>query len=249
MSERRKVRIALVSVCLAIASVAGEPSSQVVAGQSRTRPLPSAQNGDWVHYASDIRGTRYLPLDQITAANSNRLEVAWRFSTANLGPRPEFNLQGTPLVVGGTLYATGGGGNRRSIVALDARTGELVWKHGIDEGARADAAPRKQSGRGLSYWTDGRGDERIISTSGKKRCSRLPSRATSRECWARCRSATRSAGPTGRVAATIPRRASSSSWRATPASARTRCSIAPILATGCSSPASRAALQAPVVVV
>jgi quinoprotein glucose dehydrogenase len=133
-----------------------------VAGQNKPRQLPSAENGDWVHYASDIRGTRYMPLDQINASNFSKLEVAWRFSTANLGPRPEFNLQGTPLMVRGVLYATGGGGNRRAIVAIDAKSGELLWKHGIDEGARADAAPRKQSGRGLSYWTDGRGDDRIL---------------------------------------------------------------------------------------
>jgi glucose dehydrogenase len=125
-SERRKVRIAVVSVCLAIASVGGEPSSQVVAGQSRTRPLPSAQSGDWVHYASDIRGTRYLPLDQITAANFNRLEVAWRFSTANLGPRPEFNLQGTPLMIGGTLYATGGAGSQAEYIAFALPQADLT---------------------------------------------------------------------------------------------------------------------------
>lgn len=136
-----------------------------LAGQTRAGTLPSAANGDWVHYASDIRGTRYMPLDQINAGNFSKLEVAWRFSTANLGPRPEFNLQGTPLMIGDRLYATGGGGNRRAIVALDARTGELLWKHGLDEGARGDAAPRKLSGRGLSYWTDGKGDERILYVS------------------------------------------------------------------------------------
>jgi quinoprotein glucose dehydrogenase len=115
-----------------------------------------------VSYAADAKGTRYMPLDQIDASNFSKLELAWRFSTNNLGPRPEFNLQGTPLMIGRTLYATGGGGNRRAVVAIDAKTGELLWKHGIDEGARADAAPRRLSGRGLSYWTDGRGDERIL---------------------------------------------------------------------------------------
>src|SRR5688500_17603153 len=134
----------------------------VVAGQARPGALPSAANGEWVHYASDIKATRYMPLDQIDASNFAKLEIAWRFNTNNLGPRPEFNLQGTPLMIGRTLYATGGGGNRRAIVAIDATTGELLWKHGINEGTRADAAPRRLSGRGLSYWTDGRGDERII---------------------------------------------------------------------------------------
>jgi len=53
------------------------------------------------------------------------------------------------------------GGTRRSVVALDAATGELLWVHGENEGARGAAAPRQLSGRGLSYWTDGR-EERII---------------------------------------------------------------------------------------
>jgi quinoprotein glucose dehydrogenase len=158
MLSRAWLRVVGVLVVLAIAgSVAG-----LLAGQTRPPEMPGAARGEWVSYAADARGTRYMPLDQINASNFSTLEVAWRFSTLNLGPRPEFNLQGTPLMVGGKLYATGGGGNRRAVVAIDARTGELLWKHGIDEGARAEAAPRKLSGRGLSYWTDGRGDERIL---------------------------------------------------------------------------------------
>jgi len=46
-------------------------------------------------------------------------------------------------------------------VALDAVTGELLWVHGEREGARGAAAPRQLSGRGLSYWTDGK-EERIL---------------------------------------------------------------------------------------
>ena len=47
-------------------------------------------------------------------------------------------------------------------MALDARTGELKWVYAMDEGRRAEIAPRKLSGRGLSYWTDGKGDDRIV---------------------------------------------------------------------------------------
>ncbi|HUE87221.1 MAG TPA: PQQ-binding-like beta-propeller repeat protein [Vicinamibacterales bacterium] len=148
-------------MAVALTGVVG-PVGALLAGQARPSGLPGAARGEWVSYAADVRGTRYMPLDQIDASNFSKLELAWRFSTHNLGPRPEFVLQGTPLMVGGTLYATGGGGNRRAVVAIDARTGELLWKHGIDEGARADAAPRRLSGRGLAYWTDGRGDERIL---------------------------------------------------------------------------------------
>ena len=121
---------------------------------------PSTKGGDWPTYNGDIRGSRYSPLDQITAENFNKLEVAWRFKADNLGTRPEFKLEGTPLVVRGILYATGG--TRRSVFAAKADTGELLWVHAEFEGQRAVKAPRQLSGRGLSYWTDGKGDERII---------------------------------------------------------------------------------------
>ena len=62
-------------------------------------------------------------------------------------------------MIGGTVYATAG--SRRAVVALDAATGELLWMHREDEGARGETAPRALSGRGLSYWRDG-DDERII---------------------------------------------------------------------------------------
>ena len=118
-----------------------------------------AKNGEWPTYGGDLGNTRYSPLDQITANNFNRLEVAWRFKTDNLGPRAENNLEGTPLMVKGVLYATAG--TRRSVVALDAATGELLWTHSENEGERGTAAPRQLSGRGLAYWANGN-DERIV---------------------------------------------------------------------------------------
>jgi len=122
--------------------------------------MPSQANGEWTHYAADMKGTRFMPLDQINAANFNKLEVAWRFKTDNLGPRPEYKLEGTPLMVKGVVYTTAG--TRRSVVALDAKTGEQMWVYSMREGRRAAIAPRQLSGRGVSYWTDGKGDERIL---------------------------------------------------------------------------------------
>ena len=114
---------------------------------------------DWPLYTGDLAGSRYKPLDQINASNFSKLEVAWRFKTDNIGNRPEFKLEGTPLEVGGVVYATAG--SRRGVIALDAMTGELLWVHGENEGARGAAAPRQLSGRGLSYWSDGK-DARIL---------------------------------------------------------------------------------------
>ena len=118
-----------------------------------------AKNGEWRTYGGDLGNTRYSPLNQINASNFAKLQLAWRFGTANLGPRPEFNLEATPLMVGGVVYTVAGA--RRDVVALDATNGELLWMHTEKEGARGDAAPRRLSGRGLAYWTNGR-EERIL---------------------------------------------------------------------------------------
>src|SRR6185295_19498286 len=124
-----------------------------------TRAQSGAKNGEWPTYGGDLGNTRYSPLDQIGEDNFSKLEVAWRFKTDNLGPRPEFQLEATPLMVKGVLYSTAG--TRRAVIALDAETGELLWTHSENEGARGDVAPRQLSGRGLAYWTDGT-EERIL---------------------------------------------------------------------------------------
>ena len=118
-----------------------------------------AKDGEWRTYGGDLGSTRYVPHDQINAANFSRLQVAWRFKTDVFGVRPDFNLQTTPLMINGVLYATVGA--RRDAVAIDAATGELLWMYRMDEGKRAAAAARQLSGRGVAYWTDGQGDDRI----------------------------------------------------------------------------------------
>jgi len=118
-----------------------------------------AKNGEWTTYGGDLGNTHYSPLDQINAGNFNKLQVAWRLKTDNFGPRPETNLQSTPLMVKGVLYTTAG--TRRAVVAANAATGEVLWMHSEDEGTRGANAPRQLSGRGLAYWTDGR-EERIL---------------------------------------------------------------------------------------
>src|SRR5438105_6672636 len=82
-----------------------------------------AKDTEWPSYAADLAGTRYRPLEQINAANFNDLEIAWRIKTDNFGNRPEYKLEGTPLMVNGVLYATAG--SRRAATALDAGPGQL----------------------------------------------------------------------------------------------------------------------------
>jgi glucose dehydrogenase len=153
--SRTQPRIGSMALLLTLA-IAGTLST--LSGQ--TSGQPSTSKGEWPYYTADIRGSRYSPLDQINASNFSKLTVAWRFKTDNLGPFPEFKLEGTPLMVNGVLYTTGG--TRRAVIALEAKTGETIWVHSLREGKRAAVSPRQLSGRGVAYWTDGRGDERVI---------------------------------------------------------------------------------------
>ena len=98
------------------------------------RGQSGAAGGEWRTYGGDLASTRYSPLDQINAGNFNKLEVAWRFRTDSLGPRPRINLQVTPLMANGMMYLTAG--TRRAVVALDAATGEMLWMHSLNEGTR-----------------------------------------------------------------------------------------------------------------
>ena len=118
-----------------------------------------AADTEWRSYGGDLSSTRYVPLDQVNAANFNQLEVAWRFKPDTMGARPEFVFESTPLVIKGKLYTTCG--SRRDVVALDATNGEILWLFRKDEGERGRNAPRQYSGHGVSYWTDGK-EERII---------------------------------------------------------------------------------------
>ena len=150
------------SVLPVVAAIGGLLGLTVAARGQSPKPNPVSEgtrNGQWPSYTGDVRGSRYSPLDQIDASNFNDLEIAWRFKTDSLGTRPEYKLEGTPLMVNRVLYTTAG--TRRAAIALDPVTGELLWAHGEHEGPRAANAPRQLSGRGLAYWTDGT-EERIL---------------------------------------------------------------------------------------
>src|SRR5438270_9848307 len=99
-------RVILWGVAGAALAVALPNLNVRLSGQSTGQP--STAKGDWPYYTADVKGSRYSPLDQITASNFNQLEVAWRFKTDNLGTRPEYKLEGTPLAINGVVYATGG---------------------------------------------------------------------------------------------------------------------------------------------
>ena len=121
-----------------------------------------AVNGEWHFYGGDAGTTKYSPLDQINAGNVRELRIVWEWKANNFGKRPDFNWEVTPLEVAGVLYVTAG--SRRDVAAIDAATGETLWMYRLDEGARGATVARSQN-RGVAWWSDGKGDDRILLIS------------------------------------------------------------------------------------
>jgi len=124
------------------------------AGTSATAATPAATTGskpvEWLNNRGDLASTSYSPLGQITRDNFDKLRIAWRWKSDNFGPTPEFYFRATPLMADGVLYTSAG--LRRDVVAIDAATGETLWMYRLDEGTRGTSAPRRSSGRGVSFW-------------------------------------------------------------------------------------------------
>ena len=78
---------------------------------------------DWVQPAGDYANTRYSKLNQITAANVGKLQVAWTFSTGVLRGH-----EGGPLVIGNMMYVHTPFPNK--VYALDlSQENKIVWKY------------------------------------------------------------------------------------------------------------------------
>ena len=76
---------------------------------------------DWVMPTGDYANTRYSKLNQITAANVGKLQVAWTFSTGVLRGH-----EGGPLILGNMMYVHTPFPNK--VYALDlSNEGKIVW--------------------------------------------------------------------------------------------------------------------------
>ncbi len=89
------------------------------AGTGRKITWGEPQAGDWLTYNGSNSGNRYSPLSQIRASNVGSLKLKWVF------PIPYFGLETTPLEADGVMYVTG----QNQVFALDARTGEALWRY------------------------------------------------------------------------------------------------------------------------
>jgi quinoprotein glucose dehydrogenase len=158
------VFLGLVTAAVAWAAVPGQGQNSTSAGAGGGASIV-ARNGEWRAYGAVEGSTRYSPLDLITRDNVKNLQVAWTFKFDNYGATfaEMGNTEATPIMVNGVLYFTAG--QRRSVVAANAGTGETLWTWRPDEGERFDRAPRKVH-RAVAYWTDGKEERIVVVTPG-----------------------------------------------------------------------------------
>ncbi|MQA91004.1 MAG: PQQ-binding-like beta-propeller repeat protein [Gemmatimonas sp.] len=155
MNLRQLRLLTPVVAALAVGACASGPPGELVPDQ--------AEMVEWTAY-NGAEGMRYSPLSQIDGTNVDDLAVAWEWeSTPVLGEESEFRNQSTPLMVDGVMYFTAG--TERIVIAADARTGETKWTYRYED-ERNEIAPRANSGRGVSYWSDGEEQRIFVVTPG-----------------------------------------------------------------------------------
>ena len=184
----RKLGEGAISSCPTVIRCAATVAAIACLGALGVSAQAGATDGEWRVFGADAGATRYSPLDQIHAGNLADLDVAWRWSARNYGtPPPSGRMQVSPLVIDGILYTTAG--NQRSVVAIQAATGETLWIWRPSENERrwGDIIEpvARSSGRGVSYWTDGAGDERIfvVMNSALDGCSGGSDGESGRGIW------------------------------------------------------------------
>jgi quinoprotein glucose dehydrogenase len=113
----------------------------------------ASPDAGWPAYGGDAGGTRYSPLTQINRDTVADLRVAWIFHTGEMGEgvkdwsRSAF--EATPILYDGVLYLTT---PSTDVVAVDAATGTLRWKH--QSQSRKDLHYSDGVSRGVSLWVD-----------------------------------------------------------------------------------------------
>ena len=127
---------------------------------------------EWLSYGGTNWSQKYSPLDHIDSSNFESLSVGWTWKSVDIGlieslsrrylpPLGANGLKATPLVVNGVMYLSTA---LAQVVALDPATGETQWVYNPEAyttGGNASIVGPWQT-RGVAYWSDGAGDERIL---------------------------------------------------------------------------------------
>lgn len=125
---------------------------------------------DWKVYGGTKDAIHYSSLTEVDTNNVSRLKIAWVYHTGDADTGSSTQIQCNPIIVDDILYALT---PKMKLFSLNAETGKQNWVFdpdisiNINTNARQKAVrPSLNSGRGVTYWTDGKDDKRIFFTAG-----------------------------------------------------------------------------------
>ena len=128
------------SLLPAVAAAAEVKNYSPVTAERLANPEP----GNWMLYRRTYDGQAYSPLDKINTTNVKNLVPVWTFSTGVTEGH-----EAPPIVNNGIMFVAT---PQAQVIALDARTGEEIWryKHALPE----DLFQLHPTSRGVGLWQD-----------------------------------------------------------------------------------------------
>ena len=119
----------------------------------------------WRMAGGNPTGNKYSSLTQIDTSNVKDLDIAWTYHTGDADISASSQIQCNSIIVNGILYATS---PQLALFALDAATGKSKWVYKPEIKMEDSKASHfnLNNNRGVTYWTDGKDDERILYVTG-----------------------------------------------------------------------------------
>jgi quinoprotein glucose dehydrogenase len=119
----------------------------------------------WSLYGGNSQNNHYSSLSQIDTNNVTQLKVAWVYHTADMDTANHSQIQCNPIIVDGVLYGTS---PLMKLFAVDAATGNQKWVFNPFDSVAGDRRTFfiLNNCRGVTYWSDGKNDQRIYYTAG-----------------------------------------------------------------------------------
>jgi PQQ-dependent dehydrogenase (methanol/ethanol family) len=112
--------VLLGTAALALVLPAGHAAAQGVTAERII--AADKEPGSWLSHGRTYSEQRFSPLKGIDTANVGKLGLAWY---VDIKSRTRRGVEATPIVVDGIMYTTGAWSH---VLALDARTGKLLWE-------------------------------------------------------------------------------------------------------------------------
>src|SRR6266496_414755 len=125
----------------------------------------TANFNNWEMANGNSTANKYSSLTQIDTTNVQQLQVAWEYHTSDADTAAHSQIQCNPIIVNGVVYGTS---PQLKLFAVDAATGKQKWAF-----SSYDTITEEKKGhfnlnnnRGVTYWSDGKNDQRIFYTAG-----------------------------------------------------------------------------------